>query len=277
MAAAGACMPAGSKRDSAANTSGNIASLARVIVPGIQLYTVRDAAARDLEGTLGALAGMGYREVELAGFYGRTPRAFRDALDGAGLLAPSGHMGLALLRGDSLEGSLDAAQLLGHEYVVVPWVDRADLPTAEHWRRFADELATLGARVKQRGLLLAYHNHDLELRPLLDGTIPYDVLLGVDPALMRMQMDVFWFVHGGGDPFAYIAKYPGRFDMIHVKDRARDGSQTEVGKGTIDFAGIFARASGAGITHAFVEHDQPADAFAFARNSIAHLRTLRAR
>lgn len=270
LAAVGACMPSGAKGDSSAAAGAAMA-------PGIQLYTVRKAAERDLDATLAALGRMGYLEVEPAGLHGRTPRAFRDALDRAGLVAPSAHVDLSLLRGAVLEESLDAAEVLGHRWIVVPWVAPKDYPTADHWRRFADELATIGARVNQRGMLLAFHNHDFEVRRLPDGTIPYDILLGVDPALLRMEMDVFWVVHGGGDPLAYFAKHPGRFDMIHVKDRAPDGSQTDVGKGTIDYAAIYARATDAGIKHAYVEHDDPADALAFARNSIAHLRTLRTR
>ncbi len=248
-----------------------------VIQPGIQLYTLREAAARDLDGTLEALAAMGYREVELAGLYNRSPRAFRDALDRAGLRAPSSHVPLERLRAPALEATLDEAEALGHAFLVVPWLDRAEYPTSAHWRRLADELARIGQRVRSRGLKLAYHNHDFPLRPLADGVVPYDILLGIDSSLLRMEMDVFWLIQGGGDPLEYFAKYPRRFDMIHVKDRARDGSQVDVGEGTIDFAAIYAHASQAGFTHAFVEHDDPADAFAFARNAATHLRTLRTR
>lgn len=280
LAAVGACMPSGAKTDSsavAAVPGGAPAATAAEMAPGIQLYAVRKEAERDLDATLKALGQMGYREVETAGLYGRTPRAFRDALDRAGLAAPSAHMDISLLRGEKLRESLDAADVLGHEWIVVPWVSPKDYPTADHWRRFADELAALGARVKERGKKLAFHNHDFEVRKLPDGTVPLDVLLAVDPSLLRIEMDVFWVVQGGADPFAYFTKHPGRFDMIHVKDRAPDGKQTDIGKGTIDYHAVYAQATAAGIKHAFVEHDNPPDPLAFARNSLAHLRTLRPR
>lgn len=269
-AAATACAPV---QGNASDSSASAVDLA----PGIQLYAVRTEAARDLDATLTALAGMGYREVEMAGLYNRTAQSVRASLDRAGLRAPSSHIGVERLRGDAFGPTLEEARILGSTYIIVPWVDPRTYKTAGDWRRLADELSALGPRVKERGFQLGYHNHDFELRPLADGAIPYDILLASDPSTVKMEMDIFWVVQGGGDPMAYIQKHPGRFVAVHVKDRTADGNQTDVGKGTIDFATIYANASKAGIRHAFVEHDQPPDPLAFARASVAHVRTLRAR
>jgi sugar phosphate isomerase/epimerase len=241
--------------------------------PGIQLYTLRDLLARDLEGTLQALATMGYREVELAGLYGRPAKDFRAVLDAAGLTAPSGHMPIDRFAASAIDATLDEAEVLGHEYVVVPWVDPTKYTSADDWRRLKDTLELAGKRANERKFRLAYHNHDFELRKLPGGEVPLDILLTADPTKVRFEMDVFWVVAGGADPLAYIRNHRGRFEMLHIKDRAADGTQVTIGQGTIDFAAVLAEART--VRHAFVEHDRPADPMEFARGSINHLKTLR--
>lgn len=247
------------------------------IPPGIQLYTMRSLLARDLEGTLLALGALGYGEVEPAGLHGRTPSAFRAALDRAGLRAPSGHIGLDRLSPARLTEVMDEAHELGHEHVIVPWVNPKEFARVDDWRRLAGTLASIGERFRTGGLGLGYHNHGFETRPLPDGTVPYDLLLRVDPALLVMQMDVFWMIEGGADPVAYLSAHPGRFVSLHAKDRGADGKQTVVGRGLVDFTAILSQASEAGIRHVYAEQDDPADPLAFARDSISYLRTLRPR
>lgn len=231
--------------------------------------------ARDTDGTLSALAAMGFKEVELAGLYGRPPQAFRATLDRVGLRAPASHIEVARFQPDRIAATLEEARTLGHDYLVVPWVDSKKFTSVDDWRRFAGELTEAGKRVRDAGFTFGYHNHDFELRALPDGTLPYDVLLETDPGVVRMEMDVFWLVHGGADPFAYFDRHPGRFDLIHVKDRTPSGGQTNLGAGTIDFARVFAQATRAGIKHAFAEQDEAPDEMNFARTAITHLRTLR--
>jgi sugar phosphate isomerase/epimerase len=110
----------------------------------------------------------------------------------------------------------------------------------------------------------------------LSGQLPYDILLAAsDPDLVKIELDLFWIVKGGGDPLAYFAKYPGRFPLVHVKDMSADGRMVDVGRGRIPFARIFAQRKAAGIRHFFVEHDEPADPFASITASYAYLRGLR--
>ncbi|MGH3994988.1 MAG: sugar phosphate isomerase/epimerase family protein, partial [Pseudonocardiaceae bacterium] len=162
---------------------------------------------------------------------------------------------------------------LGCEFAVVPWIGpehRADLESA---RRFIAALTEVGKQVRERGLRFGYHNHDFEFAPL-DGRIPYDVLLAeTDPAAVALQLDLLWIVKGGQDPLGYFARYPGRFEMVHVKDSTGppEYRQVDVGRGTIDFRRILARREQAGIRHAFVEHDDPADPLAFAGASYDYL------
>lgn len=236
------------------------------IAPGIQLYTVRSLMAKDVAGTLDALARIGYREVEFAGLHGTSASAVRAMLDHLGLSAPASHVGLNELRKDAA-AVFAQSRALGNRYVVVPWIDAAERRTIAGYEAVADALNRFGTAARDAGLRLGYHNHDFELQPI-EGRVPYDVLLErTDPELVDMELDLFWLAKGGADPLAYFSRYPGRFVMAHVKDMAPDGAMVDVGRGTLDFARVFAAAEQAGLRHAFVEHDSPADPMASARAS----------
>ena len=242
---------------------------------GLQLYTLRGEMRRDLPGTLAAVAAIGYREVEFAGYFDRTPAQIRELLQRNQLTSPSTHLGIDVIEKD-VRKTADDARVIGHEWLTVPSLPRGQRATVDDWKTIAEQFNRVGAQVKAAGLKLAFHNHDAELRKVGDVT-GLDVLIReTDPALVAFEMDIYWVVKGGGDPLDFIARYPGRFRMVHVKDAgpAPDRAMTEVGGGTIDFARIFAQRGRAGIQHYFVEHDNPADPMASARASFAHLRRL---
>lgn len=241
---------------------------------GLQLYSVRGEMQRDLEGTLRRLGTMGYREVEFAGYFGRTPAQIRDAVKAAGLIAPAAHVPLESLEGDALAATADAALEAGHAGLIVAWLPVALRDSLDAWRAMADRFSEVGRKLRGRNLHFAYHNHDFEFAPL-DGRVPYEVLLErADPALVGLELDFYWATKAGHDPLALVRGHPGRFPLVHVKDAspAPERRQVDVGAGTIDFAAIFA--AGKGIRHAFIEHDQPADPWAFAAASLAAYRKL---
>ncbi len=249
-------------------------SAARRVNPiGVQLYTLRSVMGEDLEGTLEALAEIGYTEVEFAGLWGRTPTQMRAILDGFGLRAVSSHHGLNEVRGD-WNATLEAAVTLGQDWVVVPSIND-DERTLDGLLAVADDFNAAGEAAKAMGLGFGYHNHSWEFEPLADGAIPYDLLLErCDAELVKMQMDVYWAIHAGADPVQYFGAYPGRFTTVHVKGRTSDGGMVPVGRGVIDWASIFTRSEQAGIEHYFVEHDQPDDALVSVRISYDALRRL---
>jgi len=241
---------------------------------GVQLYTLRTLLAKDFEGTLASLARIGYREVEFAGLYDRSPADIRAVLEREGLMAPAGHYPLEALRDDP-NRTLDIATELGHRYVVVAWLAEADRNSADSLRRTAELFNRIGGAAAARDLRFAYHNHDFEFRPV-GGEIPFDVLLAeTDPGMVWYEMDLFWITKGGKDPLDYFARYPGRFPLVHVKDMAAGEKMVDVGAGAIDWARIFARREQAGIEHYFVEHDEPADPLASVTASYQYLRGLR--
>lgn len=224
---------------------------------GLELYTVRDELARDFEGTLKRVAAIGYREVEFGGYFGRSVGEVRAALAMAGLAAPSAQMPSTDLR-LAWAACLEAAKAMGHSYLVCGWVPPAERRSLADWRSLATLLNTVGHAARQAGIQLAYHNHDFEFAPV-HGWVPYDLLLETtDPALVQLELDVYWARKGGRDPLQLFDRWPGRFPLLHLKDMAPGprGEFTELGRGVIDFRRILGRAKAAGVRHVFVEQDE---------------------
>src|SRR5262249_26260639 len=204
---------------------------------GLQLYTVRTLMQQDVEGTLAAVAAIGIREVEFAGYFGRRPAALRQSLQSVGLSAPSAHVPFTAL--STWGQTLDDANAVGHRYVVIPSID-VQLRSLDDWRRIAERFNWAGEQAHAAGLQFAYHNHDVEFRTV-ENRIGYDVLCeSTDPQLVRLQLDLYWIRKGGQDPLAYFRRWPGRFPMVHVKDMSADGHMVDVGAGAIDWRAIFA-------------------------------------
>ena len=249
-------------------------SATRLSKIGVQLYSVRTLMEKDVEGTLAGVAGAGYTEVEFAGYFNKTPAEIKAMLDRHGLVAPSVHAGN--IAPDAWAQSLDAAHVIGHQFIVVPWIPEERRKTLDDWKRVAADFNRVGAAAKAAGIQMAYHNHDFEF-PLVEGKVPYDVLLAeTDPNLVKMEIDLYWITKAGQDPLNYFARMPGRVPMVHVKDGKGppDWAMTEVGSGAIDWKRIFGKSGQAGIQHYFVEHDQPADPIASITASCAYLKKL---
>lgn len=242
---------------------------------GAQLYTVRRQLQMDFDRTLSKVAAIGYREVELGSYFGRDPKQVRASLDLAGLVAPSGHFDYGDL-GDKWPAILEGAKVIGHEYVVCPWIDEKLRRQPDIWQRAAATFNRAGELARKAGLQFAYHNHAFEFEPV-NGRLPYDVLLSeMDPDLVKLELDLFWIEKGGADPVAYFRKYPGRFPMVHLKGRDARGEMAPVApSNTIDWKSVLSRSHEAGIRHYFVEHDNPPDPFDSLQQSYHYLHDLR--
>jgi len=242
-------------------------------VPGIQLYTVRAAMATDVAATLQAIAGIGYREVEFAGYFDHSPARIRELLERFGLAAPSTHMDARALRDDP-QPLVDAAAAIGHDYVTVAWLRAEDRQTIDDYKSWAEVFNRLGEICRDNGMRVAYHNHDFEFLPL-QGRLPFDLLLEeTDADLVDFELDFFWARKAGREVLDVIGAAPERFTMSHIKDFDTAGNMVDVGKGTIDFAAILADPAAAAIRHCFVEHDAPADPFQSAAFSHYALRSI---
>lgn len=245
---------------------------------GIQLYTLRSLLERDFDGTLARVAGIGYREVEFAGYYNRTPSQIVEVLRRTGLRAPSAHIGLTA-DDEGWKRAMADAKVIGHEWAVIPWLDPSQRKNADDWKRLLDRINRLAPITRDAGLRLAYHNHDFEFGASPSGGTFLDSLItNTDPALVDFEMDVYWVTKAGSDPLALMAKYPRRFPLLHLKDSTPAPARniTEVGSGTVDFPAILRRGHEQGLKHAFVEQDNAADPLASARTSYDYLASLRA-
>lgn len=266
-AAAGAGCTATNATTRDSGSPGRLAAGPRIEPLGVQLYTVRTLMADDVGGTLAAVADIGYREVETAGLHGLSPAAFRRALDANGLVAVSGHVALEALDPDRIGSTLDDAATLGQSWVTVPSLG-SEWRSPDGYRRVAEALNRAGEAAGAAGLRVAYHNHAFEFEPLEGEPVPegaapttgWELLLAeTDPALVDLQMDLFWTVHAGSDPLTWFERHPGRFVMVHAKDRTQAGDMVDVGEGDLDFGSLLAAGRGAGLKHVIVEHDQPSD------------------
>ncbi|MEX2531900.1 MAG: sugar phosphate isomerase/epimerase [Gemmatimonadota bacterium] len=239
---------------------------------GIQLYSVRREMEQDLPGTLARVAEIGFREVELAGYFGRTPQEIRALLAEQGLEAPSTHVPFEALT-DDWAGVLGSAATAGHRWVTIPSIPGSARSSADAWRRIVDLFHTGAEAARAAGLRFAYHNHAFEFEPV-EGIVPFDLLLeATDPELVDIEMDVYWVVRGGGDPLRYMASHPGRFPLLHLKDSAGPPGHTmvDLGEGMVDLEAILRLARETGVRHVFAEHDAPADPMGFARTAFEYL------
>jgi sugar phosphate isomerase/epimerase len=218
---------------------------------GLQLYTVRDAANRDLEATLAAVAAAGYKNVEPAGLYGRSPQEFKALLGKYGLRAVSSHVGL----GGNFEQTVEDAVTMGQEIIGIAGTGAS---SEADWHQFARDLNAAADIAQAHGLKLFYHNHDYEFRPLPSGVTPMEILLNETDDNVKLQLDVFWALQAGADPVQLLSDHPGKFVALHVKGMKADGSMTDVGEGVVDWAPIFAAAERGGLDWYIVENDEPA-------------------
>jgi sugar phosphate isomerase/epimerase len=242
---------------------------------GLQMYTVRDAAGKDLDGTLAAVAAAGYHLVETAGMYGRSAADLRAMFDKHGIRTASGHYPLADLE-SAPETVFTTAKTLGQEYVVVPFLDPS-LRTADTFGSLPGRLNKLGEAAKTAGLKLAYHNHDFEFQNYGGTTsVMQRLLANTDPALVSFELDGYWAFKAGNAPAELVARYPGRFTMLHLKDStaAPEKAFADVGKGVIDFPRFIAAAQRNGLQYAFVERDVAPDPIASIKVSHDYLATV---
>jgi len=224
---------------------------------GLQLYTVRNQMEKDFDDTLAKVASTGFKEVEFAGYYNRTPQQVKSVLSANGLTSPSAHVSLKALS-DDWQKTIETAAAIGHRYLICAYLVPEERKSLDDYKRHADTFNRAGEACKKAGIQFGYHNHDFEF-PALDGSVPFDLLLQkTDPKLVKIELDLYWIIKAKQDPLKYFAAHPGRFPLLHVKDMDNTPKQffTEVGRGVIDFKPIFAQSGKAGVKHYFVEQDQ---------------------
>lgn len=237
---------------------------------GLQLYSVRAAMQEDPVACLSLLSEMGYTHIEHAGyqsrkFYGMAPKEYKKLLDDLGLAQISGHCGTGYPYDGSTTHSMnnnwkefceDAANL-HQKYLVLGWIAQEERQSIDDYKRLAEKLNKSGEVAKEFGISMLFHNHDFEFK-LLDGQIPYDVLLAeTETDKCNFELDFYWYRKAGVSYKEYISNHPGRFPLWHIKDMddTEDQFFTEVGSGVIDWKEVFTYADKAGLEQYYVEQD----------------------
>ena len=231
---------------------------------GIQIYTIREQLTADLEGSMKKLAAIGYKSIEAAGFaksgagyqfYGKSPKDYSKMLADNGQFLLSSHTTFELETADAVCAAHAEA---GCKYLVYPFLPEQLRQNLDGYKATGEMLTKCGEAAKRNGLQFAYHNHNFEYTDM-EGQVPMEVMMAnSDGALVKMELDIYWIVKAGKDPIAYFDKYPGRFELWHVKDMTNDAEKffAPVGSGTIDWVKIFAAREKAGMKHYFVEQDR---------------------
>lgn len=204
----------------------------------LQLYSVREDCARDLPGTLKAVAEMGYEGVEFAGYYNRTAQELRKMLDDLGLKVAGTHTGIQTLLGEELPRTIEFNQILGNKYLVVPGLPREYTESKEAWLKTADLFNDLAEKVKPYGMLVGYHNHSAEFQKI-NGEYPWDIFFSNTKPEVIMQIDTGNALHGGADPVPFLERYPGRALTVHLKEFSQTNDKALLGEGDVRWEEIF--------------------------------------
>jgi sugar phosphate isomerase/epimerase len=252
---------------------------------GVQLYSFRNQIPKDIPGTLQKIRGMGITELEGGGSYGLPQMEFKSMIDKMGFKMISIGADFDKLQKD-LPGVINEAKAYGAKYVVCFWIPHnGDDFNIENAKKGVEVFNTAGKILKENGLILCYHPHGYEFRPYEKGTLFDYIMANTKAEWVNFEMDVFWIKHPGQDPVALLKKYPGRFQLMHLKDRKpgtignQNGNadvETNVvlGAGDVGIADIMKVAKKAGVKHFFIE-DESSRSMEQVPQSLAFLKTLR--
>lgn len=222
---------------------------------GLELYSVREDCARDLPGTLAAVAKMGYVGVEFAGYHGRSAQELRKMLDDLGLKCCGTHTGIDTLLGDNLPKTVEFNQTLGNRFLIVPGLPESYRNSRSAWLKTAELFNEISAKVRPQGLYVGYHNHGVEFQPM-EGELPWDTFFSNTVSDVVMQIDFGNAMHGGGDPIPCLTKYPGRALTVHLKEFSATNDKALLGEGDVPWQEVFRLCETVGKTQWYiVEHE----------------------
>ncbi len=254
------------------------------IAMGLEIYSVRREAQKDLPATLALIRKLGFEEVEGGDFFGRSAAEFRRLLDDNGLRLTSMMAAYDRLSSDINAVAADA-HALGAEYVVASTVPHRKMLTAEDCERAIASLNRFGENLSKAGLRCCYHTHGIEFGKSPDGTLFDTLVKGADPKLVNFEMDVFWIVYAYQDPVKLLHQYPGRFPLMHVKDirkgttlggspgDVREEASVPLGTGLVDISAALRAARETGVRHYYIE-DEAKDTVRQIPESLRYLKSL---
>lgn len=252
---------------------------------GLQLYSLRNEFKTDVPGTIDLVEKWGIREIEGGDTYGLSMGEFKKLLKDNNLKMVSVGADYNQLKND-IQSVVDNAKAFGAKYVVCFGIPHDEnIFTIDHIKEAVEVFTTAGKVLAENGLSLCYHPHGYEFRPYTGGTLFDYLVTNTDPKYLNFEMDVFWVKHPGHDPVALLKKYPGRFVLMHLKDRAHGtpGNQNGhadvetnvvLGTGDVGIAAIMKEAKKAGVKHYFIE-DESSRSVSQIPQSLAFLKRLK--
>lgn len=258
---------------------------------GIQLYTLRNQIKADLPGTVEAVAGAGYRQVEPYGFPGQVALDLVKVSRDSGMEVNSSHFNWESVTNPGKKGVPPFAEILaqakdaGLTHLVVPYVHAHNREDMDGYRQLAERCNVAAGEASEAGIQLAYHNHAFEFEPKEGGKSGYDIFVEDFEPEMKFEIDVFWVVVGGVDPVELMKRLKGRVSQLHLKDLEKgtavpnygklpNEAFKELGNGMIPMEPIIEAAAEVGVEHCHVEQDQSPDPVASIGRSMAYLRNL---
>ncbi len=225
---------------------------------GLQLYSVREECARDLVGTVTAVAKMGYKAVEFAGYHGRDAKTLRQLLDDTGLKCCGTHLGLDQLLGDNLAKTVEFNHILGNPFLIVASLPGNYTKTRQSWEEAADRFSEIAERLKPDRMRTGYHNHSIEFKPI-EGALPWDIFFNRASKAVVIQFDTGNGMEDGGDPMVFLKKHPGRVASMHVKSFSKARPNALIGDDELPWKEIFRLAETiAGVEWYIIEYERDA-------------------
>ena len=233
---------------------------------GLQLYSLRVQFDKDVPGTLDKVKQFGIHHAELAGTYKQIPEHFKSEMVKRGIEPVSGHFAFERFR-DDVEGIAKDAKALGLKYAGCAWIPHEGDFNEKTCRETAAVFNRVGEALAKHGIKFFYHTHGYEFQPYGQGTL-FDLLMQeTNPRFVHYEMDIFWIVHPGQDAVKLLEKYPGRWELMHLKDMKK-GTQTglltgktdvnndvALGTGQIDMPAILKAAKKVGVKWYFIEDE----------------------
>lgn len=269
---------------------------------GLQLYTVRDEMAKDVEPTLKAVSEMGYEVVEPAGYFDKTAEEFRALLDKYNLEAVSVHQTHDVFLSEP-EKNVATLKTLGVKYCAIPWMGAENHKDNAGFEKAVEEILTVSKLLSESGITLLYHNHEFEFQKFEDKYLFDWLYETVGLNNLKPEIDTCWVAYGGENVVAYMKKYAGQIDCLHLKDfecdklgagpvydlidstgavdvsknrESRNFKFRPLGKGMQNFDAIIKAAEECGVKYLIVEQDQSYDtpSLESARISIEYLKSM---
>ncbi len=204
----------------------------------LQLYSVRDELAKDVEGTIRALAKMGFVGLEPAGLpAGQTAKSFRKLINDLGMAVSASQGGTPA--GDDAQKVLDEAEGLGTKHVVCPWYDPKLFESMDGIKKVADVMNQALENCKKRGMTFGYHNHDFELQ-VVEGKPALLHLSDLTGGKMYNTIDTYWVTVGGQDAVEIVKTLGPCVNLLHIKDGPLDKTKPmmAIGTGKMNFPPI---------------------------------------